>query len=409
MMIPLFEKYRPNYFSEISGQQEAIEKIKNFFSLFEKKQTKKRAILFYGPAGIGKTTIAHVSAKEMNYELFELNASDLRNKKKLEEIMKPATEQRSLFSKGKIILVDEVDGVTATDRGGLPELITLIEKTHFPIVITCNDIWQQKFSSLRSKCELVKMKDIPYATILSIITKITIKEQKEVNEEIIKEIAIKSKGDLRAAINDLQSIINNEKQDVKLNSIDIREKETDIFNALKKVFKEKPNQETINIYDSVSMEIDQISLWIEKNIPLEYKNEELVKAYESLSKADVFKGRIYRQQHWRFLVYQNFFLSAGISAAKKQNKNTYGFTKYNPPSRILKIWMANQKNLKKKSISSKYAEITHTSKKRALRDFMFISLILDEESISKLDLDEKEREYLKNYKLETIQNIKNKK
>ena len=70
------------------------------------------------------------------------------------------------------------------------------------------------------------------------------------------------------------------------------------------------------------MELSQITLWVEKNIPKECKGRELAQAFDALSKADVFKGRIYRQQHWRFLVYQNFLLSAGMSAAKNKRIQT---------------------------------------------------------------------------------------
>ena len=108
-------------------------------------------MFLHGPAGVGKTTLALTLAKENDYEIFELNASDLRNRKNLEAVLKPSTLQQSLFSKGKIILVDEVDGVTKTDYGGLPELIALIEKTKFPIIISANDAWQKKFSLLRRK------------------------------------------------------------------------------------------------------------------------------------------------------------------------------------------------------------------------------------------------------------------
>jgi len=82
------------------------------------------------------------------------------------------------------------------------------------------------------------------------------------------------------------------------------------------------------------MPIDEIILWVEENIPLEYQGEELARAYELLSRTDLFKGRIYKQQYWRFLVYENIFLSYGISSCKKiQNldllvtKNQVGFYK----------------------------------------------------------------------------------
>ena len=399
---PLFEKYRPKNFSEIKNQDVAIDKIKAFVNSFNKGISQKKAMLLYGPAGTGKTTLAHVIAQELNHEIFELNSSDLRNRAKLDEVLKPSTQQHSLFSKGKIILVAEVDGVTTTDYGGLPELIVLIERTKFPIIITCNDIWQNKFSLLRNKCEMVPIKEIPYLSILDFLKEISKKENKIVNENALKEIAAKSRGDLRAALNDLQSIIYSEETEIMQQEIDLREKSQDIFNALREIFKTKTHKKTIEAYDSVEMEIDQIALWLEENIPGEYRGEELAKAFEAMSKADIFKGRIYRQQHWRFMTYQNFFLTAGISAAKGNKSLPDRFTKYNPPKRILKIWMINQKNLKKKSISGKLAELIHTSKKRALHDFNILALITDDVAKKQMNLSEEESDYLTEKRQEIV-------
>ena len=110
------EKYRPKKFIEIKGQPLAIEKVNNFIKTF--KFTKKKALILHGPPGTGKTTLAHVAANELDCEIFELNASDLRNKKKLQAILKPALEQQSLIKDSKIILVDEVDGISVADWGG---------------------------------------------------------------------------------------------------------------------------------------------------------------------------------------------------------------------------------------------------------------------------------------------------
>ena len=77
-----------------------------------------------------------IIAKEANSEIFELNASDFRNKKKLDEILRPALEQQSLTKKNKVILVDEADGVSTVDRGGVTELVSLISRTTYPMIIT---------------------------------------------------------------------------------------------------------------------------------------------------------------------------------------------------------------------------------------------------------------------------------
>lgn len=401
--IPLTEKYRPNTLSEIKGQDSAIEKLKIFFTSYARGLTKKKAILFAGPAGTGKTSLAIALAKELQYELFELNASDLRNRKKLDEVMKPSTEQSSLFAKSKIILIDEVDGVTATEYGGLAELIVLIERSQFPIIVTCNDIWQSKFSLLRQKCELVSIKEVSYLDTLELLKDITKKENKTLSESILKVIAARARGDLRAALNDLQSIIEleNPEEDFAL-----REKSQSIFEAIKEILKVRTNKKTIEAFDNVDEDSDQIMLWLEENIPQEYRGEDLAKAFEALSKADIFKGRIYRQQYWHFLVYQNFFLTAGVASAKGSKNLVNRFTKYNPPKRILKIWMINQREAKKKSIAAKFAELTHTSKKRALKDFPLISIITNNQAYKELELTDDEVTYIVEKKQNLLEEIK---
>lgn len=383
------EKYRPKKFIEVKGQSLAIEKIDNFIKNF--KISKKKALVLYGPPGIGKTTLAHVAANELNSEIFELNASDLRNKNKLQEILKPALEQQSLTKNSKVILVDEVDGISVSDWGGLTELLTLIEFTKYPIIITANDIWNRKLNSLRKKSEMVQLKEIDYKTIKEILIEILKKENKLIKDDLLTTISIKAKGDLRAAINDLQTAAYLD--DPSSIKFDERNKEIDIFNALRLVFKGKPNNEMLRIFDSVKMSIDDIILWVEENIPLEYQGEELAKAYDRLSKVDVFKGRIYKQQYWRFLVYENALLSYGISASKKDIKT--GFTSYKKPTRILKIWLNNRRTIKKKSIAEKYAKHAHVSFKRAMREFPIIKQIMTNEGIRKeLKLTEDEIIYL---------------
>lgn len=383
------EKYRPKKFEQIAGQSEAIEKVMDFVGSFP---SEKKALVFHGPTGTGKTALAHVVALETEAEIFELNASDLRNKEKMQEILRPAIEQKSLTKEKKIILVDEVDGISSyADWGGLNELLYLINQTKHPVLITANDIWKKQLSQLRKKSELVKLKEINYKTIKNILIDILRKEGKFIQEDILTSLSIKAKGDLRAAINDLQTL--SEVEDVSDISIDERNKETDIFNALRTVFKGKPNNEMLQVFDSVNMSIDDIILWVEENIPAEYQGEELAKAFDRLSKVDVFKGRIYKQQYWRFLVYENLLLSYGICASKRDAKT--GFTKYQKPTRILKIWLHNQRIAKKKSIAQKYARYVHVGSKRALKEFATILQILKNPDIRKeLRLDEEEIEYL---------------
>src|SRR3989338_3524007 len=191
--IPWAEKYRVKGFGDVRGQDLAVDKIKLFLRSFPRK----KAIILHGSSGIGKTSLAYSIASEIDAEILELNASDLRNKQKISEIIGPASQQRSLFRKNKIILVDEADGISAVkDKGGLAELLTLIEKSSFPIIITANDIWQKKFNLLRQKSELVGFKEVDYKIILGILKNVCSKENFPASSEVLTSIAIKARGDI---------------------------------------------------------------------------------------------------------------------------------------------------------------------------------------------------------------------
>lgn len=387
--LPWCEKYRANSFSEVKGQDFAIEKVKIFLKQFPKK---KSAVL-HGPPGVGKTSLAYALASELDLEILELNASDLRDKEKIGQIIGPASLSQSLFKRGKIILIDEVDGISARDRGGLSELLSILERSAFPVVVTANDIWQQKFNLLRQKSELVQLKELDYKVVLDILRSICFKEACRVNDEVLTSIAIRARGDIRASINDLELLAkSNETLIVK--DMGERNKEQSIFTALQYIFKNsKLDTKMIDVFDEVKMEIDEIFLWVEENTPLEYRGVELAKAMDALSRADVFRGRIHRQQYWRFMVYEYFFLGAGIAASKKVIKA--GWVNYKKPTRILKIWLQNQRSVMKKSICQKYAKYVHISSKQAMKEFLLIKQILKNVKVrGELKLSEDEVAYL---------------
>jgi replication factor C large subunit len=356
--------YRPKTVSEVQGHNTAIELLRNLITHYKKG---KKAILLYGGTGNGKTCSVYALANDLNYEVLEFNASDVRKADVMQSLVGNAIKQQSLFSRGKIILIDEVDGMSGVkDRGGIPTLLKLITNSSFPVILTANDPYEKKLNPLRKKAEVVEYKTLPYTSIVTYLKKICSKEKIDYEEEAITHIARTAAGDMRAAINDLQTIANKGKVTKKeVEDVGERKKKETIINALMRIFKTTHAEIARPAFADVDEDLDKIFLWMDENLPKEYlKEEDLEKGYDALSKADVFFGRIRRWQYYRFYVYIYDLLTAGVALAKKEKY--HGFLSYRPTTRILKIWMANQKNLKKKAIAAKIAEKTHTSTKVAL-------------------------------------------
>ena len=369
-MQPLIHKYIPKSTREIFGQDNSIRQLKNFIVNFSRE--KKNSALVYGQSGTGKTCSVYAIANELGYEVIEVNASEFRNAEQINLKVGNAIKQRSLFAGGKIILVDEIDGLSGhEDRGGIQAITKLMEDSTYPIIMTATNPFDNKFSSLRSKSNLIEFRQLDYLSIFKILKRICEHEKIGYDEEILKAFSRRSGGDARASINDLQLLTQNKKELTKesLEELAERNKTDKIMTALNKIFKTTDLKIAISALENVEEDIDEQFLWIDENLPKEYVNPiELAKAYEMLSKADVFKRRIKRWQHYRFLVYINALITAGIASAKKEKYKQ--FVEYKPTGRILKLWWAKQKSMKKKAIAEKIAVKTHSSKKEILKNTM---------------------------------------
>ena len=401
-MHPFTFKYQPKTAKEIIGQDSGIKKLRDFVVNF--KRQKKNAALLYGPSGTGKTISAYAIAKELNLEILEVNASDVRNADQINSLLGSAIGQMSLFSKGKLILVDEIDGLSGTkDRGGLQAITKLIEKSSFPIILTATNPWDYKFNNLKRRAEMIEFIPLDYLSIFEILKNICSKEKIRYEEEILKGLARRAGNDARAAINDLQTLSMEAKELTKesLEELGERNKLDSMLNALVKIFKSTDPKVAITAFDTVEENLDQQLLWIDENLPREYTNpEDLAKAYDKLSKADVFNRRIKRWQHWRFLVYINALITAGIAVSKKEKYRH--FVQYKPTGRLLKLWWAKQKAMKKKAIAEKIGEKTHTSTKQALKNTLpYMQIVFRknksfrEQLTEELDLSMEEVEWLR--------------
>jgi len=385
------EKYTPKTTSEIRTNNKEALAIKQFIQTY-----RKGSILLHGPTGNGKTSSIYAIANELNYEVIEVNASDFRNKDKIQSIVGNSSKQTSLFHKGKIILIDEIDGLSGRkDRGAIPTLTKIIDKSNHAIILTTNDPYNSKLQPLRKKSRTMEFKHVKNEDIVTHLKEICKKENLEFDIKTLKSIALRSSGDLRAAVNDLQTL----KQKNKIVSLTIeneRDRKADIKDSLRLIFKSKTCLNVLECINKTDMKFDDAFLWIDENLPREYSYKDLRNAYDALSRADVFKGRIRRQQHWRFLVYINALLTAGIACSKEQKSSQ--IVNYTPTTRIFKMWRAKSKNLRKKAIAERIASSTHCSSKKTLKETMpYIKYIYRQNKKlleQELELDEEELKYL---------------
>lgn len=351
----LTEKYRPKRIREIIGQGDALRKLALCIQ-------EKRPVLVYGPSGTGKTASILAMANELNYDVIELNSSDLRNKSRINEIVGSSIMHHSLFSGSKIILIDELEGISGQkDRGCLTEISRLLGGSTFPVIMICDKI-NSKISALARKAHTVEFNKVDSALIFAFLKKICYNEKLNVGDLMLKNIANGCRGDVRAALNDLDS-----------NNASSREREERIEDSLRLIFKSKSANSVLGAFDNVEQDLDECIMWMDENLPKEYSKEDLHRAFDCLSKADIFRKRISRWQYYRFLSYMSALLTAGI-AASKENVNQKNIV-YKRSARILKLWIAKQRNIKKKEFAGELSKKCHCSVRKIMREMPYLDII----------------------------------
>ncbi len=375
------EKYSPSSTGDLVGQK--TNNIRKWYS------NPKKPLLLHGPPGTGKTSTAHAIAREHNLDVVEVNASDYRTTSEIEKRIKPAIKQKSLFNKGKIILIDEIDGLTRQDRGAIPTLKKIVKNSKFPIIFTANDAYNPKLRELRSFCELLEFKRITDKRIKTRLGEIAKEENVEIDDLSLRKIASQAGGDMRSAVANLESFSITGNDD-----FDYKERGQDIFNTLKIIFKTSTMRTAKDAMDSSNKSFDEIFWWLEQNIPNEYeRKEEIAKALEYLSISDIFQGRIYKSQDYSLMKYQLEFMAA-VSLAKKERYKK--FTYYKPPQRLIKYGRSKSTRAKKKRIAEKLCKRLGVSRGKFFAHYVpFLKIMLQnkewkKEFIEEYDLDKKD-------------------
>jgi len=384
------EKYRPKKIEDIVGNEEA--KATFVVWLKGKRKTAKKAVLLYGPPGVGKTALVNAAAKEFSFNLIEMNASDTRSEKAVNAIAKPATSYMALdaFSgetkgKGNLLFLDEVDGIAGNeDRGGVSAIIEIIEKSLVPVIMAANDPDIDKLRPLKKVCLLIRFHQTRIPLVIALLQKICLLEHIKAEFEAIEHIAQNSKGDVRSAINDLQSL-SEENHILTLQDtmgLSSRNKDISMDETLRCFFSAKSIDEASGLLFRSSVDYDEFLMSVSDNLPKRYTNpDELAAAYEFVSHADMYRGRI-GTENWHLLKY---FFNALSQAAAVAPQSYKPFELISPPIRIITLFWTKGKRSMLEAICGKIGARCHVSHVIAKQDFVpYIKEILQKHKSSLL-------------------------
>ena len=197
------EKYRPQNISDMVGNEESRAAIMEWFAKW-KKGTKP--LLLVGPPGIGKTTMAFLVAKQFGYDVIGLNASDVRSKSRINEILLLYWECECLGT--PMIFVDEVDGIHGRgDYGGVAALVDILKEPTVPIILAANDDTSDKMKNIKKVVKTISFKKIPPRLLRVYLENILKKESAKLSPGSLIKVIDKSRGDIRSMINLTQSMV----------------------------------------------------------------------------------------------------------------------------------------------------------------------------------------------------------
>ncbi|MFX1539817.1 MAG: replication factor C large subunit [Promethearchaeota archaeon] len=374
---PWVEKYKPQKIRDLIGNNRAIAKITEWLQEWPKTITRnRRALMLYGPSGVGKTIAVYTIARELGFEISEINASVKRSKKRMSELLRTSTMTQTLTSKrGRLVLVDELAGLSGkSDRGAASALNYHIKNTRVPIILVTNDVSDSKISPLKKICTLIEFEPFKPSEVTTILKRICKKEKLTFDEPGLELLATYSRGDIRAAINDLQSIARtgaNISKKTILELVRSRDHTIDIREVLDHIFYAENWNKAVYAANQSGVYPDELLRWISNNVPIVFTDiNQQVKAFDLLSKASIFASRISRTQNWRLLPYSKELMC--ITGSITDGTPTPDRSNYQFPEWIRQMGFSRGIRQKRIAIGQIISPIVRMSAKKAYKEYLIV-------------------------------------
>ena len=342
------EKYRPQSIVDMVGNEEARTAFVEWFAKW-KKGTKP--LLLVGPPGIGKTTLANLASKQFGYDMIGLNASDIRNKQRIQEMLIPVLGNLSIFGK-QMIFVDEVDGIHGrSDFGGVEGLIKILKEPTVPIILAANSETSDKMKGIKKVVKTIHLKPLPPRLLQLYLQKILKNENAKLGLGSIIKIIINSRGDLRSMINSSQALVTGFEPSTGMSFENLN-----VEDGINAFFKANSKDEARIVLYSLRIDPrEKINAFYSSVITSNISQIEMEKMLQVLSEADLLYGRIMKTQEWRLLRYLD-----NILLKLYQKDTSIRYTKYNLSWPLLNRLRWDGRSIK--SLANVFAKKMHISK-----------------------------------------------
>ena len=374
------EKHRPQSIIDMVGNEDARASLVEWLGKW-KKGTKP--ILLVGPPGTGKTTLAGLAAKQFGYDLISLNASDVRNKQKIQETLGPVLGNVSIFGR-PMIFVDEVDGIYGrADFGGAEALIKILKEPTVPIILAANSDTSTKMKSIKKAVKTIYLRPLSPRLVQLFLKKILKKEKAKLSPGSLIKIVTESRGDLRSMINSTQALVTGfepatEKSFERL----------DVESGINAFFKANSLDEARIVLYSLRIDPrEKINAFYSSIVTSNVSKTDMGKMLQTISKADILYGRIMRTQEWRLLRYLDEIL-----LNLYQKDSSIRFSQYNLSWPLLNRLRWDGKTIK--SLATSLAKKMHISKSTFATIYFPYMLFCMKNKAMNLDLDQTFNEIL---------------
>jgi replication factor C large subunit len=357
------ESSRPRTVEELIGNEEARLAIIKWLAEWV---IGSKPLLLLGPPGVGKTTVVQALSSQFDYDLIEMNASDTRNREVLLNRIIPAFKNTSLLEKKMLLFLDEVDGISGRqDIGGIEYLVSVLKAPTIPVIMAANSR-DTKIRDLAKISKVVEFEPIHPRLLLLYIDHILKKHNVTLSPEDKFSIVRSSNGDVRALLNNAQSIsagYDAYKEDSF--DVDIKSAINLFFSCLSAEEAKKILSRTDAVYidprfgiSSDERRRDIVNALFSSILSSRIDISILAIMLDILSKIDVLVGRMGANRQWSLLKYFDTLIAYGLFYISRNKAIKY--SQYNMAWPLMGPILARSQSLKK--LVGELAQAAHTSK-----------------------------------------------